>query len=1048
MQLIQDKSEQLNLPEVTSFEHSLGSGELTVNMTDPSTFAHAMTKLYSQPLIAAIRETMSNALDSTRRTGITYTAENPAVYVNIIDPQTENIQVDSIEEYYLGSTTTMKNIAKVNPVITISDRGTGMSNETLLENFLSYKNSTKQDDLAVTGSKGVGAKAPLAYTDEFFVTSVHEGQMNSYRVHRSAEGYRYTWLVSEDTDKPNGTEVSFAIRTDRKSSDITTVRELLQQYSTLLSEGDCTFSPTCVINQDHINPMYGTPLVEVGSYRLDKNITDPFTFRIPISDRFRSFFETDVKGGHWGYDRVGYNISGFYYSGSDHHSRATRKNIDGIVVTPPYGVLDFPESRDTIEYNQRHDILQKRIYDALTTHSQLRHDILKTYIDFLKTCSQDHPYASQYKHLLRTTISKLTRKVINQRVNPQHTVYGYSVKEIISVIPEIGVFCDTVESLDDESFTVQAAKYSITNSERGFNLTMVEPFDPNRTHPQKLSTSVSVRFSQMGKPGFTEAGIAKSLYDSQDIFAPQVIVLTCPEDDKEYLKILRKANKIITYMRDEKLWPSAHRDVAHVLFVKGELSNECMTDVLPLSKKITTCDASKLYEKIREEEAQLREETRESNTQTRPRKSKDRITLDGARVGTAPDPQKPGYPHGFLKHPTPTSRVLECDIDELVDRFDHIVGVNHDVYTYEEHTEIITYLVNRGIDLTRTCVFNVSNTHGHDCGKLVKCIEEHNLNVHVNAHTDRHYDDYSAQSRKDLILLARKQGHIIPVNCEPDQTRLASVSIMDLAAHVVLYAVTAGIGKITAYNTKFYMFNAEPRIWKAPYGATYPDDHQRAYDLAYLCRIVDEKRSWSGRSLYHLQEYESPFDDEQHDLLNRAYDHIVHQVSEDIARMVYNTLYAIFDDGDMDEYDVFRAKYLSTDQQWSDIEHEKLPLGEYVKQYSDIDMRHTYQSGTLVGIINLMSFHCEPITVKNRDKRVQYLRARMEIAAHIVKNAQWFSQPKHVNTMLTSINHDIKPNDAHGDDDIEPYNFGKNVVIPTAINALTHRVENFDVSDL
>lgn len=99
-----------------------------------------ITDMYARPLTAAIRETVSNALDA-----VTAAGKN----ANEID-----VSYDSTSR-----------------VFSVRDAGAGMDYDKLVNVYTQYGVSDKRDDGTSTGAFGLGAKSPLAYTNEFFVVT-------------------------------------------------------------------------------------------------------------------------------------------------------------------------------------------------------------------------------------------------------------------------------------------------------------------------------------------------------------------------------------------------------------------------------------------------------------------------------------------------------------------------------------------------------------------------------------------------------------------------------------------------------------------------------------------------------------------------------------------------------------------------------------------------------------------------------------------------------------------------------------------------------------
>lgn len=110
-----------------------------------------ITDMYQDPLSAAIRETVSNALDAAARLG----KGSEAVRAALRPPMSK-----SDGEYY---------------TLVVRDAGPGMDYDTLVNIYTQYGVSDKRDDSITTGAFGLGAKSPLAYTSEFTVITKSAG---------------------------------------------------------------------------------------------------------------------------------------------------------------------------------------------------------------------------------------------------------------------------------------------------------------------------------------------------------------------------------------------------------------------------------------------------------------------------------------------------------------------------------------------------------------------------------------------------------------------------------------------------------------------------------------------------------------------------------------------------------------------------------------------------------------------------------------------------------------------------------------------------------
>lgn len=130
----------------------------TARMADSAAFYHILSaSLYSNPLLAAIREIVCNADDAHQQAGVTEPVQ---------------ITVGELE----GSQGEM---------LVVRDFGHGIPDDKMVDIYLVFGESTKKDDSGATGGFGLGSKAPWAVVDQFFVTSNHNGTKTIYTLVKS-----------------------------------------------------------------------------------------------------------------------------------------------------------------------------------------------------------------------------------------------------------------------------------------------------------------------------------------------------------------------------------------------------------------------------------------------------------------------------------------------------------------------------------------------------------------------------------------------------------------------------------------------------------------------------------------------------------------------------------------------------------------------------------------------------------------------------------------------------------------------------------------------
>lgn len=148
----------------------------------PIAFEILSSRLYSDPILAIIRELLCNAYDAQVEAG---TADIPI-----------KLQLPS----YLDSN------------FIIRDFGTGLSAENIETLYTTFFWSTKSDSNELTGGFGLGSKTPFAYADIFTVTSFYNGKKYVYACLKKDSRPSITKVSEEDTNKPNGLMITIPVR--------------------------------------------------------------------------------------------------------------------------------------------------------------------------------------------------------------------------------------------------------------------------------------------------------------------------------------------------------------------------------------------------------------------------------------------------------------------------------------------------------------------------------------------------------------------------------------------------------------------------------------------------------------------------------------------------------------------------------------------------------------------------------------------------------------------------------------------------------------------
>lgn len=141
---------------------------------------------YSDPIGSIVREATSNCFDA-------------------------HAEIDSDEpieiEFVNGSLVT-----GISNKIIFRDFGPGLSPQRVRDIYSKFFSSTKRDTNKMIGAKGLGAKAPLAYTDMFTVITVHDNIEYTYTIHTGSVSPVIELLDKKSVISPNMTEVIIEIK--------------------------------------------------------------------------------------------------------------------------------------------------------------------------------------------------------------------------------------------------------------------------------------------------------------------------------------------------------------------------------------------------------------------------------------------------------------------------------------------------------------------------------------------------------------------------------------------------------------------------------------------------------------------------------------------------------------------------------------------------------------------------------------------------------------------------------------------------------------------
>jgi hypothetical protein len=265
----------------------------------PVAFDILSSKLYSNPILAIVRELLTNAYDSHKAAG----KENIPIKINLP--------------------------SYMEPNFIIRDYGIGLSKEDVMEMYTTFFSSTKSDSNDFTGCFGLGSKTPFSYTSSFSVNSYWNGT-KYYFIATKKDGLPHIYAVREEpTDEPNGLEIS--IPTDKNGGYDSNFTYNMSQYLKYIPEIqiDCD---TSITREEPILEKYGVRL-----YKYDQ----------PYWDRTR-LGQCHIKQG-----QNVYEIDKFIKEAKNVDILRHFLNYSHIVIEVPIGTLHITPSRESLSQDEQ-----------------------------------------------------------------------------------------------------------------------------------------------------------------------------------------------------------------------------------------------------------------------------------------------------------------------------------------------------------------------------------------------------------------------------------------------------------------------------------------------------------------------------------------------------------------------------------------------------------------------------------------------------------------------------------------------------------------------
>jgi hypothetical protein len=207
------------------------------------------------------------------------------------------------------------------PWLMIEDFGTGISHEDIYEIYTVYFASTKTNSNSQIGCLGLGSKSPFCYSDNFSVTSTHNGVRRIYNAYFNEQGTPAIALMStENTTESNGVKIQIPIKHTDFNDFITSVQKAFRFFEV---------KPT--ISGGRIQWDVENPLFQSDDWAFYENISNKYS-----GESFA------IMGG------VTYPIN--IYQVKDDEGEYHQMLRNGLVLKFAMGELDFTPARDALSY--------------------------------------------------------------------------------------------------------------------------------------------------------------------------------------------------------------------------------------------------------------------------------------------------------------------------------------------------------------------------------------------------------------------------------------------------------------------------------------------------------------------------------------------------------------------------------------------------------------------------------------------------------------------------------------------------------------------------
>lgn len=284
------------------------------------------------------------------------------------------------------------------PYLTIQDFGTGISHENIYSIYATYFESTKTNTNDQIGCLGLGSKSPFCYTDNFLVTSIHNGEKRIYNAYFNESNTPAIALMStSSTTEENGVAIQIPVKTDDFNNFHNAVKKAFR------------FFPV-------------KPIIKGG--QIDWNIEKPIFIGKGWEsyENFQNYESYAIMGG------VSYKID--IHKVDNKHFDFIRRG--GLVLYFDMGELDFTPSRESLSYcPQTIKALNDKLEFAFKNLQEKMSEDVNKATNLFDAIQQVFQLKQKFEYLANLNFDKLTWKGINVS-NPVKLIYDMSKQGVVT----------------------------------------------------------------------------------------------------------------------------------------------------------------------------------------------------------------------------------------------------------------------------------------------------------------------------------------------------------------------------------------------------------------------------------------------------------------------------------------------------------------------------------------------------------------------------------------------------------------------------------------